>query len=374
MQLTEAEASFRALKSELSIRPLFHQLEPRVKAHVLVAFPNFFRSLIDRAKSIPAVTAAAVTDALPLHNLRFSSFSIQGRPEPPTEALPIADQSDVSPGYFQAIGLRLETGRWFTDRDLETAGGAHPVVAVNRAFVRKFFPGENPLGKILVEGDKKINSQIVALVSDYRALGAESDNRPTIFHVTLALPPATLLVRGGGAAHTLAAQLRDAVWALDRNLPAAEVVPMEHYVDEWLSQRRFNTMLLEVFAGLALILAMIGIYGVLSNLVSSRVREIGIRLAMGARPADITSLVLRQSLYPIAAGVALGLAGSLILSQLLESLLFQVHARDPLTIALASSTVVLISPAALYFLCAGRPRLIASSPCTRSSTRISGPS
>jgi predicted permease len=225
---------------------------------------RFLRSLIERAQSIPGVAGAAVTDALPLHSVSFHNFFIAGRPEPALDALPIADQSHVSPGYFNAIGLRLETGRWSTDRDLEAAESSRAVVAVNRAFVGKFFPNENPLGKILLNGDKKTSSEIVAVVSDYRALGAEEGNRPTIFHFTLQMPRTTLLVRGGGPPQTLAGELRNAIWSLDRNLPAADVRPMEYYVDEWLSQRRFNTVLLEIFAGLALVLGMMGIYGVLT--------------------------------------------------------------------------------------------------------------
>ena len=308
---------------------------------------RFFRALIDRVQSLPGVTAAAVTDALPLHSVSFSNFSIAGRPEPPLDALPIADKSHVSPDYFRTIGLRLEAGRWFTAADLEAAASGHPLVAVNRAFVRKFFPTENPLGKILLDGDKKKGFEVVAVVSDYRAMGAENGNRPTIFYLTLQLPSATLLVRGRGAPPP-ASTLREAVWSQDRTLPAVEVRPMEYYIDEWLSQRRFNTLLLEIFAGLALLLGMLGIYGVLSNMVESRIREIGIRMAIGASPGTIGKLMLRQSLLPIAAGLAVGLAGSLALSRFLETLLFQVHPRDPLTIALASCTVLAVSPAALY--------------------------
>jgi len=308
---------------------------------------RFFRSLIDRVQSIPGVSAAAATDALPLHRVTFSNFFIGGRPEPPLDALPVADQSNVSPGYFRTIGLRLEAGRWFTDRDLESAAGSHPVVAINRAFVRKFFPTEDPLGKLLLDGDKKTSSEIVAVVSDYRALGAENGNRPTIFHLNLQLPRETLLVRGRGP-QPLAAALRSAIWAQDLALPAADVRPMEYYVDDWLSQRRFNTLLLEIFAGLALVLGMMGIYGVLSNLVASRIREIGIRMAVGAAPAAIARLILGQTLLPVGAGLVAGLGGSLVLGRFLETLLFQVHPRDPLTIALASCTMLAIAPAALY--------------------------
>jgi putative ABC transport system permease protein len=123
---------------------------------------------------------------------------------------------------------------------------------------------------------------------------------------------------------------------------------MDSYVDEWLSQRRFNTLLLGIFAGLALVLAMMGIYGVLSNLVASRVREIGIRMAIGARPGAIGWLVLRQSMIPVAIGLCVGLAGSLALSRFLEALLFQVHPRDPLTLGAAAATILLLSPAAIY--------------------------
>ncbi len=308
---------------------------------------RFFRGLIERVQAIPGVGAAAVTNALPLHSLGFSNFYIAGRPDPPLDALPIADHSSVSPGYLQAIGLRLEAGRWFTAQDLEISESGHPMVAVNRAFVSKFFPKENPLGKILLDGDKKTSSEIAAVVSDYRAMGAEEGNRPTIFHLTLQLPRATLVVRGAGAA-PLAAALRNAVWSQDRTLPAVEVRPMEYYVDRWLSERRFNTLLLEIFAFLALVLGMMGIYGVLANLVASRIREIGIRMAIGASPAAIGRLMLWQSLAPVGVGLAAGLAGSLMLGKFLEVLLFQVHARDPLTIAAASSTVLAISPLALW--------------------------
>jgi hypothetical protein len=159
---------------------------------------RFFRSLIDRVQSIPGVAAAAVTDASPLHSLSFSNFFIAGQPDPPIDALPIADQSNMSPDYFRAIGLRLEEGRWFTSRDLQPSESSHALVAVNRTFVRKFFPNEDPLGKILLDGVKKISSEIVAVVSDYRPMGAENGNRPTIFHLTLQVPKATLLVRTRG--------------------------------------------------------------------------------------------------------------------------------------------------------------------------------
>jgi putative ABC transport system permease protein len=308
---------------------------------------RFYRALIERAQAIPGVNSAAVTDALPLHSVSFSNFFIEGRPEPQLDALPIADQSHVSREYLQLIGLRLEAGRQFSRTDTEADHGGRGLVAVNRAFVTKFFPNENPIGKVLLPSDKKTRQEIVAVVSDFRAMGTENGNRPTLFHLDLEVPHATLVMRGSGALPPAEA-IRKAVWALDGNLPAVEEVPMEHYVDQWLSQRRFNTLLLESFAGIALVLGMLGIYGVLSNLVASRTREIGIRMAVGASPAAIGKLVLRQSFTPIAAGLAAGLGGSLLLGRFLEDLLFQVHAHDPLTIVGAACAVLLASPVAIY--------------------------
>src|SRR5262249_52748913 len=129
---------------------------------------------------------------------------------------------------------------------------------------------------------------------------------------------------------------------------AKKVQVMDEYVNEWQSQRKFNTLLLTIFAGLALVLAMIGVYGVLANLVASRVREIGIRLAVGASPAGVAKLVLMQSMLPVALGLGIGLAGSFALARFVEALLFQVPARDPLTLALSAFTILLISPAAIY--------------------------
>jgi putative ABC transport system permease protein len=311
---------------------------------------RFFHAAVERLRAIPGVTAAAAVDNMPLHTLSFANFNIAGRPDPPLDALPIADMARVSPGYFSAIGLRLESGRWFTDRDIElTEAGGHRVAAVNAAFVRKFFSNEEPLGKLLTNGDHQQASEIVAVVSDYRAMGAENGTRPTIFWPTLQFPRATLLVRSAATEQTVAAGMRSAIGSLDRNLASSEVRSMQYYVDEWLSQRKFNTLLLGIFAGLALLLGMMGIYGVLSNLVASRVREIGIRMAIGASPRNIAGLVLRQSLVPVAMGLAAGLGGSLALSRFLEALLFQIRPRDPLTLALAASSVLLISPAAIYW-------------------------
>jgi putative ABC transport system permease protein len=143
--------------------------------------------------------------------------------------------------------------------------------------------------------------------------------------------------------------MRETIWSVDKELPAAEVQPMQHYIDEWLSQRRFNTFLLCVFAALALILGMLGIYGVLASLVASRVREIGIRMAIGATPSQIGALVLGQSMRPVVVGLAAGLGASLLLGRFLETLLFKVRPRDPMTLALAVAAILIVAPMAIYW-------------------------
>jgi predicted permease len=310
---------------------------------------RFAQAALEKARALPGVQFAAAIDLMPLHALGFSNFFIEGRPEPPLDALPIADMVHASPSFFQTVGLRLLAGRPLDRRDLEsTESDRRRVAAVNPAFVRKFFPGENPLGKILTDGGHAHPTEIVAVVSDYRSMGAEHGDRPTIFWPAVNVPHFTLVVRSSAPQRSLAPALRSAIGSLDRDLAGGEVRSMQHYLDESLSQPKFNTLLLGIFAALALVLGMMGIYGVLSNLVASRVREIGIRMAIGASPGAIGRLMLRQSLAPVGIGLAAGLAGSVVLGRFIESLLFQVRPRDPLTLGLAVAAILAISPAAIY--------------------------
>jgi predicted permease len=310
---------------------------------------RFFHELLRRVAAAPGIDGAGIVDNPPLHKIAMSNFYVEERPDPPLADLPIADKCRLTPGYLGLIGLRLESGRWFTESDLAlTEKGPNAVAIVNRALARQFFPNENPIGRRLLSPDRKQASEIVGVVSDYRPMGVENGTRPTIFWPDLRLSSASLVVRSSATTGTLAKVMRDAIWSLDKDLPAPEVQPMQHYVDEWLSQRRFNTFLLGMFAGLALILGVLGIYGVLASLVASRVREIGIRMAVGATPRQIGRLVLRQSMIPVSAGFAAGTIGSLVLGRFLESLLFNVRPRDPLTLALAAVAVLLAAPLAIY--------------------------
>jgi len=310
---------------------------------------RFFRTVMDRLRGAPGITAVAVVDNLPLHSVSVSNFYIAGRPDPPMESLPMSDLAHVSPQYFSMIGLRLHAGRFFTDADLARAEkDQNSVAIVNQSFAARFFIGEDPLGKRLLSADKKHVSEIVGVVADYRPTGVEKGTRPQIFWPYLMLANATIIARTAAAPQSFTKAIQNAVWSVDKDLPANKVLTMEYYMDEWQAQRKFNTLLLVVFAGLALALAMMGVYGVLSNLVASRVREIGIRMAIGAKPWEIGTLMLRQSTLPIALGLAAGLAASIAVSWFVEALLFQVRARDPLTLALAVSAILLVSPVAIF--------------------------
>jgi putative ABC transport system permease protein len=310
---------------------------------------HFFRALLERVQAAPGVVSAGVVDNLPLHRVSIANFHIAGQPEPDNGALPMADFAQVSPEYFHVLGLPLRAGRQFTSADLavnEKDGDG--VVIINEAFARKFFASDNPIGKRLLSSDRKRVHQVIGVVADYRPMGTENGARPQLFWPYLKLRSATLVVRTHAAPESMAKSLQDVVWSLDKGLPANQTKTLDAYLDYWLAQRRFNTLLLSIFAGLALVLALLGIYGVLANLVASRTREIGIRMAIGASRAAIAKLVIAQSMAPVSIGLAVGLAGSLVLSRLVESLLYQVRPRDPLTLALAVSTILVLTPVAVW--------------------------
>lgn len=310
---------------------------------------RFFRDLMARTRAVPGVAAVSVVDNLPLHSVAFTNFYIAGRPEPTKDNLPMADFAAGSPDYLSMIGMKLIAGRLFTENDLAlNEKDKDGVVIVNDAWVRKFMNGEQPLGKRILNSDKKNAFEIVGVVNSYSPLGTENGPRPQMFWPYLKLSKATLLVRTHGTPAAMTKSLQAAVAELDKDLPTNKIETLNHHLQYWLSQKQFNTLLMAVFAGLALLLAMIGVYGVLANMVASRTREIGIRMAIGASPSGIGKLILRQSMTPVAVGLVLGLAVSIALSRFLESLLFQIRADDPLTRVLAIGAILFIAPAAIY--------------------------
>jgi putative ABC transport system permease protein len=304
--------------------------------------------VMDTARAVPGVTAAAMADALPLHRVSMTSFEIAGRPPLPPGEFITADYANVTPGYLDLLGASIVVGRGLTPDDVVRTRAAGPGVAlVNRAFVDKFLPSGDPLHERLIVNSQPLD--IVGVVANFRALGAEEDVRPQFFRPGVDGEVSILLMKSRVATDSLAAGVRNALGSIDERLATAEIRTMNEYLNSWLEVRWFGVVLISVFAGLALLLAMIGVHSVLANLVASRTREIGIRMALGATPAGIGTLIARQSLSPVLFGLVAGLAGGAALGRVIRSMLFQVAPDDPVTFAVSAAAIAAATPIAIWY-------------------------
>jgi putative ABC transport system permease protein len=306
----------------------------------------FVRQLVDGLKGAPGVEAASA--ALPLLGGWQSSFRLEGRPEPPPGQLPSADITRVTPDYFRAMGVRVREGRVFTDHD--TAEVA-PVAVVDETFARAHYAGESALGKRLRFGaldDKDAKwLEIVGVVGHVKNYGVDEDSRVEVYlpYYQSPVSSVTLVVRAAGDPAGLGGVLREVVRAADPDLPLYAVRTLPEIVSDRTAQRRLASTLIAVFAAVALALAAVGIYGVMSYAVAQRTQEIGIRMALGAERREILRMVLRHGTLLAVTGVALGLVAALALARLITSLLFQTSAADPPTFSVVP--VVLIAVAVL---------------------------
>ncbi len=294
----------------------------------------FYRQLLERIESVPGVQSVGAISALFLDDTPNSTnFSIEGRPVPTgADAIEVPFDS-VSPGYFRTMGIPLQAGREFDERDVR---GAAPVVIINETFARRFFPDEDPLGKRFVYGGPGPDNPwitIVGVVGDMRRTGFDRPVRPETFlpHSQNPSGVLTVVARTADNPENLSGTLRSEVWAVDKDQSVFDLKTMDQTLSEMSSQRRFNMLLLGVFAALALTLAAVGIYGVMSYSVAQRTHEIGIRMALGARGTDVLGMVVRRGMALVAAGIGVGLIGAIGLTRLMSSLLYGVSATDPLT-------------------------------------------
>ena len=294
----------------------------------------FYQQVLKRIEALPGVqSAGAITDVFLSITPNSGTFSIEGRPPvPPAEQIEVPVDS-VSPGYFQTMGISLLSGREFDG----TEGQDSPrVVIINDSMARRFWPGEDPLGKRFKYGDTDSNSPwltIVGVVGDMRRTGFELAERCETF-LPISQNPAgsmTLVVRGAADPMPLAAAVREQVWAVDHDQPIYDVKSMDKMLADMTSQRRLNMLLMGIFAGSALLLAAVGIYGVVSYGMTQRTHEIGVRMALGARKAQVLSLVLRQAMIVAVMGLAVGSIASLLLTRLMVTLLYGVSPTDPFT-------------------------------------------
>ena len=292
---------------------------------------TFFQQLINKVETLPGVESAAISISLPPNNVEVSdNFSIEEHPTPPGENDPSAPILFVSPKYFTTLGVPLLRGRYFTDND---RADAPPVVIINEALARQYFKDADPVGKRFKEGPAAGDNpwmEIIGVVGNVKYTGLDSKEEPAYYmpHLQNAWRFMYLIVRGTSNPQGLLPAIRSEVWSLDKDLPVARVRTMNELLSESVAQPRLRTMLLGIFAGVALLLAAVGIYGVMSYSVTQRKHELGIRMALGASSGDILKMVVGQGVKLAFAGAVLGLIGAYAATRLLSSLLFNVSTTD----------------------------------------------
>ena len=315
---------------------------------------GYYRQVVDAVQAVPGVRDAAVASALPLGGWGYGMpFQIAGRPVADVANRPDAFFKMVSPSYFRSLGMHLRRGRGLADTD---GAGAAPVTVINQTMADRFFKNQNPIGqRILVqqivparrELGKDVPWLIVGLVADEKVNDLD-DSSPGLY-VTMAQSPTSgggLVVRGELDPSRLVKAVQSSIFKINRNQALTDIKPLEQIKTESLGPNRLRTGLLVVFAALALLLAAIGLFGVISYTVTQRLHELGLRAALGASSWNLMNLVMRNGLSLTAIGLLIGLAGSLILTRLLASLLFEVSARDPLSLALAGFVLAAVALAA----------------------------
>ncbi|MBA2340500.1 MAG: ABC transporter permease [Pyrinomonadaceae bacterium] len=296
----------------------------------------YFQTILQRVKALPGVETAGATNLLPLGNRdTFNTFNIEGRPPAAPGARTAARDARITPDYFRAMNIPLRRGRDFTERD---ASGSPPVIMINEAFARKYFKGEDPLGKRMLldddEGNPEPPREIVGVVGNTHHSSLDAEESEEYYVPFLQIPDRQmeLVVRSSASEPSaLAPAVRNAIKEADKDQLIWEMKTMEERVAQSIAPRKFNATLLGAFALVALLLAVVGIYGVMAYSVAQRTHEIGIRIALGAQKSDVVKMIIGQGMLLASIGVGLGLIGALALSRVMTSLLYGVSATDPLT-------------------------------------------
>ena len=315
---------------------------------------RFYSDLLSRVRSLPGVQSASAVAPLPLSGDRFSiSFQIDGRPVSPKDE-PSADVFISEPGYFRTMGIPLIRGRDFEVRDEHKST---PVVIVNESFAKQFFPGEEVVGRRIIPGistwdddDADDIREIVGVVADIRNRALNTEPKPAYYLPQGQVPFSQLIVvaKTAGDPRSMVSSITREVSNMDPELPVFGVRTMEEYISASVAAPRFNTTLLSIFAAVALVLTIIGLYGVMSYSVAQRTNEIGIRMALGAQTRDVVGLIVKQGIGMVLTGLALGIFGALILTRLLATLLFGVTTKDPTTFIAISVLLSFVALLACY--------------------------
>jgi putative ABC transport system permease protein len=316
---------------------------------------QFARNILTKVSALPGVGSAAIGTDVPLLGSPTFIMRFEGRPPVLVSQAPLAGYFSVTPSFFDTMGMRLVRGRLLTERDNETAP---PVVVVNQALVNRYFSNQDPIGKRLeiAFSDPPYWREIVGIVADMRTNGLDQETPVQVFGAYYQVPsllsftvaPVTVMARTAQDRATMAEPMRRAILEIDRSQPVFAIQPMTEVVSKSIAQRRLALTLLAFFAASALLLAAIGVYGVMAFVVSQSTNEIGIRMALGARAGQVALAVQRRGLLLVFAGLALGLAAALPLTQYLGSMLFRVNPRDPVILAGSGAVLLMVSLAACW--------------------------
>jgi putative ABC transport system permease protein len=342
VKLLDVDPGYRAenlLTAKIALPPRYRDNSQRAQ---------FYERILQRLAALPGVTSVGATSHLPLTGYNMgATLRVEGRAPHPGEREPSAPIARVSPDYFRTMGISLRAGRLINDGDTQDAPS---VALLTETLARRLFPNEDPLGKRLsVAG---LAATIIGVVNDIRYTGLDGEVEQAVYLSYQQLPRSgmSLVLRGAAEPSSLAPALRNAVREIDPALPIYDVMTMNERLSlsNSVAERRFNMLLLGCFAALALLLAGVGVYGVISYVVTQRTREVGIRMALGAQSADVLRLFIKQGMAMVALGVGLGIFGAFALMRVMKSLLFDVSANDPLTFACVAVLLSLVALAACY--------------------------
>jgi putative ABC transport system permease protein len=312
---------------------------------------SFYKQLLSDISTLPGVHSAGAVSVLPLSGSGSSgSFRIEGRDVPQGQSLPHGARWAATPGYFKTMGIPIVRGRYFEERD---TADSMPVVIIDEALAQKYWPGEDPVGKrITFQGgpNNPIWREVVGIVGHVKFIDLEGESRAQYYipHQQISQPGMAVVVRTPGDPNALAGVVHGMVRSADKELPIFRMRTMDQFVADAMAQRRFAMLLIGIFAGLAMLLAAVGLYGVMAYSVTQRTHELGLRMALGAQGSDVLKLVVKQGMTLAGAGLALGVAGALALSRLMKTLLFNVSATDPLIFVVIAATLAAVALLACF--------------------------
>jgi putative ABC transport system permease protein len=307
---------------------------------------DFFERFLDRTRALAGVSAAGGVNMLPLTG-RYScdSFALEDRVPPAEGQEPCAESRSATPGYFEAMGMRLIRGRGIGEQD---RADSPPAIIINRTMAEQYWPGQDPIGKRFKWGSFTAGTpwrEIVGVVEDVKHFGLDRPVLPEVYVPHTQAPASFLFIvaRTSGDAATLGSEMRTVLRSLDPDLPVVQMQTLEEIVSQSVAAPRFRTALLGTFAGLAVVLSLVGLYGVLAFTVAQRRQEFGIRLAMGARRHDVLGMVVRQGLAFVFMGLLIGVPAALVTTRVLRSMLFGIEASDPSTFAAVATLLVTVA-------------------------------